>query len=260
MAGAVKCPPLLEGQSLPRRSGGAERRACRAEAPKGRRRSLPRRSPGGAKAGNLGRVGGYSSSSAVVTDEALMRAVRDGDVARLGVLFERHHRSVFDFLVRMTGDRAASEDMVQDVFVRMLKYRATYRDDGSFETWMFRIARNARADYFRTRHAAAEVSDEGVDVQSGSPGPATLLEKGQEIDQLRRALRLIREDRRELIVLARYRGMKYEQIADLLDVDVGTVKVRMHRAVKELRDTFLRLASDRYPCDVKTSLHTLPTI
>ena len=74
-----------------------------------------------------------------MTDEALMRAVRDGDVARLGELFERHHRSVFDFLVRMTGDRASAEDMVQDVFVRMLKYRATFRDDGRFETWMFRI-------------------------------------------------------------------------------------------------------------------------
>lgn len=189
-----------------------------------------------------------------------MRAVRDGDVARLGVLFERHHRSVFDFLARMTGDRAASEDMVQDVFVRMLKYRATYRDEGSFETWMFRIVRNARADYFRTRRTAAEVPDEGIEIPSGAPGPASLLEKEQDVDQLRRALQLIREDRRELIVLARFRGMKYDQIADLLDVDVGTIKVRMHRAIKELRDAFFRLAGERHQCDVKTSLPALRTI
>jgi RNA polymerase sigma-70 factor (ECF subfamily) len=63
-----------------------------------------------------------------------MRAVRGGDVARLGVLFERYHRALFDFLTRMTGDRAAAEDLVQDVFIRVLKYRATFRDDGSFET------------------------------------------------------------------------------------------------------------------------------
>jgi RNA polymerase sigma factor (sigma-70 family) len=86
-----------------------------------------------------------------MTDEALMRAVRDGDVARLGTLFERHHGAVFDFLARMTGNRAAAEDLTQDVFVRILKYRNSLRDEGSFETWLFRIARNARADYFKLR-------------------------------------------------------------------------------------------------------------
>jgi RNA polymerase sigma-70 factor (ECF subfamily) len=189
-----------------------------------------------------------------------MRAVRDGDVSRLGVLFERHHRSVFEFLVRMTGDRTASEDMTQEVFVRMLKYRATYRDDGVFETWMFRIVRNARADYFRKRRGAEHLSDDALEVPGGSPEPVAVLQRVEEIDRLRRALRLIREDRRELIVLARYRGMKYDQIAELLDVDVGTIKVRMHRAVKELRDVFLRLTDGRRPCDVKTSPRSLRTI
>ena len=64
-----------------------------------------------------------------------MRAVRNGDVARLGTLFERHHGSVFDFLCRMTGNRTVAEDLTQDVFVRILKYRATFRDEGRFETW-----------------------------------------------------------------------------------------------------------------------------
>ena len=91
-----------------------------------------------------------------------MRAVRDGDLTRLGVLFERHHRALFDFLYRMTGDRGAAEDLVQDVFVRMLRYRGTYRDDGKFETWMFRIARNARADHFRRQGAAVYVPDFGA--------------------------------------------------------------------------------------------------
>jgi RNA polymerase sigma-70 factor (ECF subfamily) len=188
-----------------------------------------------------------------------MCAVRDGDVARLGELFERHHRTVFDFLARMTGDRTAAEDLVQDVFVRILKYRASYRDEGSFETWMFRIVRNARADYFRTRRTASDVTDDGFDAASPAPGPASILERDDEVERVRRALLLIREDRRELIVLARYRGMKYEQIAELLDVDVGTIKVRMHRAMKELRDVFLRLAQGQ-PCDVKTRPRILRTI
>jgi len=169
-----------------------------------------------------------------------MHAVRGGDVAKLGVLFERYHRPLFDFLVRMTGNATAAEDLVQDVFVRVLKYRATWRDEGRFETWLFRIARNARADYFKSRSADAPI-DEAADHPSGALPAIDMLARDREVARLQQALMLLREDKRELIVLARYRGMKLEAIADLLGVEVGTVKVRMHRAVKELRDIFLRL-------------------
>ena len=176
-----------------------------------------------------------------MTDEYLMRAVRDGDLTRLGVLFERHHRPLFDFLYRMTGDRGAAEDLVQDVFVRMLRYRATYRDDGRFETWMFRIARNARADHFRKQGAAVYVPEDGMDWESEAPGPARLLERARDMARLRRALQALREDRRELIVLVRYQGMTHEQVGAILGFDAGTVKVRFHRAIKELRDAFTRV-------------------
>lgn len=188
-----------------------------------------------------------------------MRAVRDGDVARLGTLFERHHVAVFDFLSRMTGNRTAAEDLTQDVFVRMLKYRATFRDDGRFETWMFRIARNARADYFRKRDVAESTPTEAMDGPSSAPGPASQFERGRDEARLRRALLQLREDRRELIVLAKYREMKYEAIAELLGVDQGAVKVRIHRALKELREIFLTLAESD-SCDVKTRVSSLRII
>ena len=186
-----------------------------------------------------------------------MRAVRDGDLEELGTLFERHHAGLFDFLSRMTGNRMAAEDLVQDVFVRMLKYRQTFRDDGRFETWMFHIARNARAEYFR-RRAVIEVNDDEIDVPTEAPGPSHLIERDEQTALLRRALLRLREDRRELIVLARYRGMKYEAIAELLDVDVGTVKVRIHRALKELREIFLSLSEDQ-PWNARTPRTTSRT-
>lgn len=195
-------------------------------------------------------------SDGTVTDEDLMLAVRAGDLSQLGLLFDRYHRQLFDYLSRMTGNRSAAEDLVQDVFVRILKYCHTFRDESRFETWVFRIARNARSDYFHARRIRETVLDETADRADDAAGTAESFEVSRQTARLRRALLLLREDQRELIVLARYRGMKYEAIADLLGVEVGTIKVRMHRAVKELRDIFLRL-SENQPCDVKPSAHGL---
>jgi len=179
-----------------------------------------------------------------------MLAVRAGDLARLAPLFERHHRALFDYLARMTGNRAAAEDLVQDVFVRILKYRHTFRDDSRFDTWAFRIARNVRADYFQGGQIREIALDEAAEPASGGAGTAEAFELDRQAARVRRALSLLREDQRELIVLARYRGMKYEAIADLLGVEVGTVKVRMHRAIVHLREIFLGL-SENEPCSVK---------
>jgi RNA polymerase sigma factor (sigma-70 family) len=195
-----------------------------------------------------------------VTDEALMTAVRNGDLAKLGLLFERYHVSLFDFLSWMTGDRTAAEDLVQDIFVRILKYRTTYRDGSRFETWLFRIARNARADYFRTRQPLEPLAAEALERPEPGPGPMRRLEVGRERARLKRALLQLREDQRELIVLARYRGMAHEQIAALLGIEIGTVKVRIHRALRELRDIFLRLSDGNPSCDVKRSTRTFQII
>jgi RNA polymerase sigma-70 factor (ECF subfamily) len=187
-----------------------------------------------------------------VNDEALMRAVRDGDLGKLGVLFARYHLGLFDFLNRMTGRRDVAEDLVQDVFLRILKYRATFRDDSRFETWAFRIARNARADYFAKRDRVEPLSDEALASPDETRSPEGELEQQDDAALLRSALMRLREDRRELLILARYRGMKHEAIAELLGVDTGTVKVRIHRALNELRDIFLLMA-ERRSCEAKTS-------
>jgi RNA polymerase sigma factor (sigma-70 family) len=191
-----------------------------------------------------------------VTDEFLMRAVRDGDVGQLGQLFDRYHGRLYDFLSRMTGNRVTAEDLVQDVFVRILRYRGTYRDDGRFDTWVFRIARNARADYFRRARPVEALADTAEEQPADGPGPALQFEHQRNATRLRRALLQLREDRRELIVLARYQGLKHEQIAELLGIEVGAVKVRLHRAIAELRDVFHKTGDGESPCVVQTSAPT----
>src|SRR5690242_5577537 len=93
------------------------------------------------------------------SDENLMLDVRNGDVAKLGILFDRHHRTLLNFFFRMTGRKTVAEDLAQEVFFRILRYRNTFRDQSCFLAWMFHIARNARVDYLR-KHRAEAVLDE----------------------------------------------------------------------------------------------------
>src|ERR1051326_8649344 len=175
-----------------------------------------------------------------LSDEEVMLAVRDGDVSKLGILFDRYHGPLFDFFCRMLSNRTAAEDLVQDVFFRILKYRKTYRDESHFKTWMFHIARNTRFDHFKKHRGEVGFPEEGMNIPSQGPFPSQELERDQQTEMLKRALKELPEDKRELLVLARYQGMKYEDIAQLLDIDIGAVKVRVHRAVKELREIYLK--------------------
>ena len=187
-----------------------------------------------------------------------MRGVRDGDVARLGPLFERHHAGLFDFFCRTLGDRAAAEDLVQEVFIRILKYRRTYRDEGRFQTWMFHIARNVRTDFLRRRRPDQLTADVPEPATEGA-GHAAAIEAAQDVERLRRALMRLPDDRRELVVLARYRGMSHDEIAAVLRIEAGTVRVRLHRALKELRTLVETMTSeDETSCNANKSGSGLP--
>ena len=111
-------------------------------------------------------------AAAAEADDRHMVAVQEGDPARLGVLFERHHRALFNFFLRLTVDRQASEDLVQDVFFRILKYPATYEPGTSFRTWMYHLARNAHIDRFKGRRREALYEDgEGYEPMSQAAAP-----------------------------------------------------------------------------------------
>jgi RNA polymerase sigma factor (sigma-70 family) len=178
-----------------------------------------------------------------LTDEALMLAVRNGDLEHLSMLFERYHRRLFAFCYRMTDDPATGQDVVQEVFVRVLKYRKTYRDSGSFESWLFQIARNVCSDFLKKRSAIHSV-DELSNAAMIDPGHESRFQQSEEIAILRLALRQLPPEKRELIILARYRGMTYEQLAKVMDADTGTIRVRLHRAIKQLEEIFHKLSSE----------------
>ena len=174
-----------------------------------------------------------------------MLDVRDGRLDSLTTLFERHHRPLFGFFHRMTSDRAAAEDLVQDVFVRVLKYRRAYRPHGSFRSWLFRIARNARHDFAAKNPVLDPISD-GADVPMTTPGPSAQFERREELALLRQAMQQLPADKRELIVLARYHDMSYEELGALLDAEPATIRVRLHRALRQLDTLVHRLQEHRH--------------
>ena len=189
------------------------------------------------------------------TDEDLMVAVREGDIHQLEVLFERYREQLYDFFGRLTGDRGISEDLVQDVFVRILKYRASYRESNRFITWMYQVARNSRSDYFKKHKPAPAASLPTTSALT----PSRQFEESEERALLERALMQISDGNRELLVLLRYQEMRYEDIAELLGIEVNAVRTRVHRAMKELRDIFMKLRTKEPPCSATKPESTLPT-
>src|ERR1700682_3066506 len=102
----------------------------------------------------------HNSAMTLTRDEDLMLEVRDGAGETLGVLFDRYQTPLFNFYSKMTGDRILSEDLVQEVFLRILKYRQSYTPGTPFRSWMYQIARNARLDHFRKQRPETSWSAE----------------------------------------------------------------------------------------------------
>ena len=176
------------------------------------------------------------------SDNELMIRVKNGDFDPLAVLYERYNRVLFGFFFKTTFDAQSSEDLVQTVFFKIIKYRERYKaEEGPFTAWMFRIAHNANIDDYHSReHSRKNVPLHESDVQSGED-PDEDLQKSETSRRLRKALQGLNERQREVLILSRYQGMKYEEIAKILNCRVGAVKARVFRAVEKLRRVYGRL-------------------
>jgi RNA polymerase sigma-70 factor (ECF subfamily) len=183
-----------------------------------------------------------STAVYIMTDNFLMEEVKEGKVEKLAVLFEKYHVQLFNFFLRLTGNRGASEDLVQDLFLRILKYRTTYKGQSKFTVWMYQIARNAHIDYLRKSKGELSLDDQWDEVVETEPTPVDRFEHGQDVKLLQEALALLPLKKREVLVLSRYQDMKYKDIAELLGCQIGTVKAHVHRAIKELGKIYYELS------------------
>lgn len=181
-------------------------------------------------------------------DAEWMRAFQTGDRDAFEKLVLRHEVGVLNFFLRMGARRAEAEDLTQEVFLRVYKAAARYEPSAQFTTWLYRIARNCWIDVQRKEgRAPVQVSADRPFSEDGTaiadilpyhgPMPGQRMERAETARLVEDAILALPETLRETFVLSEVQGMKYAEIADALDVPVGTVKSRMFTAVRTLRET-----------------------
>ncbi len=186
-----------------------------------------------------------------VSDVGCLRRVRAGDPSGAEILFERYSAPLLRFADRMLGNRAEAEEVTQEVFLQMISRVDQYDGRAPVGSWLFALAANACRDRLRRARRGEVVSLEAVAERPGGGEPVDerLLAR-QQRTAVRRALARLTEEQREALVLARYHGLAYAEIARALKISEGAVKTRVFRAVEALKAVF---AEGEKPWNAATS-------
>ena len=182
-----------------------------------------------------------------LNDQQLLELCRDGDDAAFGVLVERHQDRLFHSLVSMLKSREDAVDIVQEAFFQAHRKLDTFRGDSAFYTWLYRIATN-RALSFLRKQKQKPTSIEGLNETSGFDPPApddhsqplkmVLREEHRQL--VRETLDELSDDYRVVLVMKEFEGLRYDEIAELTENPIGTVRSRIHRGRIELADRLKR--------------------
>ncbi len=172
-----------------------------------------------------------------LSDQELMRIVQAGDFSPAGEIYDRYSSRIYNFAYRFLRNAEAAEDAVQEVFVKMLKHASQFHGDAKLSTWLFSITANWCRDYLRKSDNKAKEAEE---VLMSIPAPAELapdrnLERRQNEERVQRALGVLTPEQREAILLSRYQGLSYAEIAQISGCSEGAVKTRVFRAMETLK-------------------------
>lgn len=181
-----------------------------------------------------------------ITDEELMAMYQKGDESSFQKLFARHKRGVYGYILRYTRNEQESEEVFQDVFIKMHRAAPNWLPTAKFTTWLYTIVRNLCIDVYRKKKIRKTVSldDTGTgdderslhDVLASEEAAPEAQSSDSEIGKvLEAALAKINPDQREVFLLREKSGLKFEEIAEVLGVSINTVKSRMRYALETLR-------------------------
>jgi RNA polymerase sigma-70 factor, ECF subfamily len=179
-------------------------------------------------------------------DKALIELAKKGDLSAFDELVRRYERMVYNTAYRLTNASDDASDIAQDAFIRAFNNLKSFRGDSAFSTWMHRIVTNAFLDDRKKKRARPtrslddmiDLDEDSVAIQfeDHSPGPAALAEEDERRKLLAHAIQTLPENQRTLIVLFHLQGLAYEEIVEITELPMGTVKSRLNRARLALRE------------------------
>ena len=180
-------------------------------------------------------------------DAAIMLELKAGNMAAFEVLLQKYRKPIINFMYRMTHNQAISEELAQEVFLRVFRSRDTYRAEARFSTWLYRIATNLGVNHARdTRHerSASTVyldepdAESGTtpDVADGTPGVESALLRDERMVAIRDVVMSLPERQRMAVLMHKYEGMDYKQIGDVLKLSESATKSLLFRAYQTLRE------------------------
>jgi len=184
-----------------------------------------------------------------LSDNSLMIKVKEGDLNKMSLLFERYKRPLYGFFYGLNKKQELSEDLVQNTFLRILKYRHLFRGEpagrtggGDFRAWMFHIARNVNNDHHRKNRVKATEALENWQERIGhTENRATEMQQMEEHQLLSMAMERLPDDKREVLLLSKFQEKKYSEIGEVLGCTEGAVKVKVFRALQELKVIYKQL-------------------
>ncbi len=189
-------------------------------------------------------------------DRAIVEAVLNGHQHRYAELVGRYQSQIVNYVCRMLGNYEDAVDLSQDIFLKAYSALATYQPRYPFAAWLFRIARNAAIDELRRRRVPTVSLDAPIEFEDGTgsrevaslgPAPDTMYLEGEFEDRISAAVQALPEKYREPIVLRHAADLSYEEIADALELPIGTVKTRIFRAREALRRSLTDLFENESP-------------
>jgi RNA polymerase sigma-70 factor, ECF subfamily len=187
-------------------------------------------------------------------DREVVALAKAGKEAAYRELLNRYERPVFSLIYRMVRDRALAEDLAQETFIKVLNALDSYRPEFKFSSWIFKIANNAAIDQLRKRElntlsldgapgarTADEVEATALQAVDRTESPLAELESRELGSEIEQAIGKLRPEYRTAILLRHVEGRAYEEIAEVMDLPLGTVKTYIHRARLELREYLAHL-------------------
>ena len=185
------------------------------------------------------------------TDIELMRRVKSGDDSAFTELMKRHYKSIMNFIYRFTNDRNDSEDLAQEVFLRVYRSVKEYKPQAKFSTWLYKIATNVCLTELKMKRRINKVSLDEIQENkhdigdSNSPSGYDLINRRDIKESIFQALNSIPERERISIILCKYEGFSYDEVADVIGCTVGAVKTYIHRGRMKLIDRLKPILKER---------------